>query len=178
MDHQDHINLLKAGIPGKGGVWADFGSGWGAFTLALAELLGPTGVIYSIDVDQAALRQQEKALAARFPKSTLYTRQADFSRPLELPPLDGLVVANALHFLAQKDQTIRLLAGYLRPGGRFLVVEYDTDRGNRWVPHPFSFPGWGQLARRNGLEKTELLATAPSSFLGRFYAAVSFKPAK
>jgi ubiquinone/menaquinone biosynthesis C-methylase UbiE len=43
MDRQEHINLLRGGVPAPGGVWADFGSGAGAFTLALAELIGPTG---------------------------------------------------------------------------------------------------------------------------------------
>src|SRR5690554_4106120 len=41
MNHQDHVNLLRPGVPATGGVWADFGAGTGAFTLALAELLGP-----------------------------------------------------------------------------------------------------------------------------------------
>jgi hypothetical protein len=86
-------------------------------------------------------------------------------------------VANALHFLRDKDKTVALLRDYLRPAGRFLIVEYNTDRGNHWVPHPFSFRTWQTIARRNGLQQTELLATAPSSFLGEFYAAVSYAPA-
>jgi len=40
MKHTEHVNLLRRGIPAPGGVWADFGSGTGAFTLALAELTG------------------------------------------------------------------------------------------------------------------------------------------
>ena len=38
MDHTDHVNLLRDAV-GLGGTWADFGSGTGAFTLALAELI-------------------------------------------------------------------------------------------------------------------------------------------
>ena len=37
MDHTDHVNLIRAGVS-TGGVWADFGSGGGAFTLALADV--------------------------------------------------------------------------------------------------------------------------------------------
>ena len=40
MNHEDHVRLLRKGIVEPGGVWADFGSGAGAFTLALADLLG------------------------------------------------------------------------------------------------------------------------------------------
>ena len=39
MDHADHLYLLKEGIPTPGGVWGEFGSGRGAFTQALAELI-------------------------------------------------------------------------------------------------------------------------------------------
>ncbi len=136
MDHNDHVNLLRSGIPVAGGIWADFGSGQGAFTLALAELIGQSGTIYSVDKDRGALRRQEQAGKNRFPGLTAYYIKADFTKPLDLPLLDGLVIANALHFLQYKDKAIQLLANYLRPGGRFLMVEYNTDRGNTWVPHP------------------------------------------
>jgi ubiquinone/menaquinone biosynthesis C-methylase UbiE len=174
MDHRDHVNLLNDGIPNPGGIWADFGSGNGAFTLALAELIGPEGVIYSIDKNQRSLDQQRRTLEAKYPAVTVRYLKSDFTRPLDLPLLDGLVAANALHFLKQKDETIRLLQNYLQPGGRFLVVEYDTDKGNRWVPYPFSFQTWQRLARQNGFQRTELLTTIPSSFLGQFYAAISY----
>ncbi len=174
MDHHDHENLLRNGITKAGGVWADFGSGRGAFTLALAELVGPTGEIYSIDKDRGALRQQEKSMTARFPDVAAHYIKADFTKSLELPALDGLVIANALHYLHHKDKTIQLLKGYLRLGGRFLVVEYNTDRGNTWVPHPFSYDSWRSLASRNGFTHTELLFTVPSRFLGQIYSAASW----
>jgi ubiquinone/menaquinone biosynthesis C-methylase UbiE len=182
MNHHDHVNLLRPGIlrPGNahpGGIWADFGSGRGAFTLALADLIGPEGLIYSVDKSHSALDQQQRVLHSRFPEVEAHYLKADFTRRLDLPPLDGLVVANALHFLRNKDKTVALLRDTLRPGGRFLVVEYNADRGNHWVPHPFSYATWQTIARRNGLQRTELMATTPSSFLGEFYAAVSYAPA-
>ncbi len=65
MNHRDHVNLLRSAIPAPGGIWADVGSGSGAFTLALAELVGPQGVIYSVDRDEAALREQARAMRSR-----------------------------------------------------------------------------------------------------------------
>jgi ubiquinone/menaquinone biosynthesis C-methylase UbiE len=176
MNHADHVDLLKKGIPGAGGVWADFGSGAGAFTLALADLLGPTAEIHSIDTDAAALDRQRRAMTRAFPEASLTTHVADFRQPVKLPQLDGLVVANALHFLPKKEPVVKTLHGYLRPGGRFLVVEYDTDRGNRWVPYPFSHERWLNLGARCGLERCQVLAFAPSSFLGRFYSGIGFSP--
>lgn len=175
MNHADHVSLLRAGVPGPGGVWADLGSGRGAFTLALAELVGPSGRIVSVDRDGAALRSQAAELAARFPDVPVEYCEADFARPLDLAPLDGVVMANALHFLADKRPVLALIRGYLAEGGRLILVEYDTDRGNRWVPYPLSYPTWQVLATTAGFREVRLLATRPSSFLGRFYSALAVR---
>ena len=175
MQHDDHVTLLRPGVPRPGGVWADFGSGWGAFTLALADLLGPGAIIYSVDRDGGALHQQAQALAARFPAVTLRPIKADFTRAIEppLPPLDGLVMANALHFVpdGKKAEVVARLKAYLKPGGRFLLVEYNVDRGNPWVPHPLAYSTWAALARRCGFMSVRQLAVRPSSFLKEIYSA-------
>lgn len=174
MNHQDHVYLLEKGVVTPGGTWADFGSGSGAFTLALADLIGTGGTIYSIDRDGRALRQQANEMARHFPGVHLYTIEADFTRPLDLPPLDGTVMANSLHFIRDKRPLLQQLRGYLKPDGRFLLVEYDTDRGNPWVPHPLSYTTWEKLAHESGFQQTQLLATVPSRFLGRIFSAASF----
>jgi ubiquinone/menaquinone biosynthesis C-methylase UbiE len=179
MDHSDHVNLLRNGIPAPGGVWADFGSGTGAFTMALAELIGPAGEIYSIDQNAGALQKQERALQARFPahRSSLYHFVVgDFTRRIALPPLHGAIMANALHFQREKDRVIQLVCSYLRPRGRLVLVEYNADRGNPWVPYPLSFESWEKIASRNGFVDTHLLATRPSRFLREIYSAASTKP--
>ncbi len=174
MDHQDHLSLLRPGIPERGRVWAELGSGRGAFTLALAELLGPGGIIYSFDKDREALQRQAQALPARYPDVTVHYQVADFNKALALPPLDGLLMANSLHFVRHKELLVKTLKRHLRPAGRFLVVEYDTDRGNVWVPHPLSYETWTELANRCGFIHTERLATVPSRFLGQIFSAVSW----
>ena len=173
MNHQDHVRLLEKGIAEKGGVWADFGSGAGAFTLALADLIGPTGSIYSVDKDRGALKEQERAIRNNFPGITVHYINADFTQRLALPALDGIVMANSLHFLRQKDAMLQLVRSYLKPGGRLLVVEYNADRGNMWVPYPFSYGTWEELARKNGFSHTRLLTTVPSRFFGEIYSAIS-----
>ncbi len=175
MNHKDHVNLLQKGVPGQGGTWADLGSGTGAFTLALADLLGPTGQIYSIDKDQRALKEQERAMHASFPAITVHYITADFTHQLALPPLDGIIMANSLHFVRHKDPVLQLIRSYLRPGGRFILVEYNTDRGNMWVPYPLSYGTWETLARQNGFIQTRLLATVPSRFFGEIYSALSLQ---
>ncbi|MBI4672557.1 MAG: class I SAM-dependent methyltransferase [Chloroflexi bacterium] len=173
MNHQDHVKLLRSGISSRGGAWADFGSGSGAFTLALRELVGADAEIYSIDKDGSALREQERAFYQRFADSRVQFICADFTRPLPLSPLDGIVMASALHFFKDKETVLRHAREFLKPQGDLLLVEYNVDSGNLWVPHPLSFDTFRALAPRAGFAEPRLLATAPSRFLREFYAAAA-----
>ncbi len=147
MDHADHVALLRPAVA-PGGTWADIGAGEGAFTLALADLLGPGGRIVAVDRDRHALERNTEAVRTRFPGVAIEAIVADFQRPLTLPRLDGLVAANSLHFVGRRQQVevVAALATHVATAGRFVVVEYDADRGNLWVPHPFSYGSWERLA--------------------------------
>src|SRR5436305_2396360 len=175
MNHKDHVNLLQKGISEKGGIWADLGSGTGSFTLALADLIGPTGKIYTIDKDHRALKDQEKAMRTNFPTTTVNYLTADFTQRLDLTTLDGIIMANSLHFVRHKDPILQLIRSYLRPGGRLILVEYNADRGNMWVHYLLSYKTWEVLARQNGFTQTQLLSIVPSRYFGEIYSALSFQ---
>ena len=168
MNHADLVALLAPGIADKGGRWADLGAGEGAFTLALAELLGSDAHITAVDKDATALRAIGPGIE---------TRVADFTKPLDLHDLDGVVMANSLHFVKNKAPVLESVRAMLRPGGRLIVVEYSGDRGNPWVPHPFTYQTWTRLAEAAGLQGTELLHSVPSRYFGSMYSALSRRPA-
>ena len=164
MNHAELVSLIEGGVSGRGGRWADLGAGEGAFTLALADVISPEGHIVAIDKDRNALR----AIDGRFE-----TLVADFTKPLDLHDLDGVLMANSLHFVRDKQPVLESVRRMLRPEGRLLVVEYGADRGNPWVPFPFSYPKWETIAARAGFRNTTLLKTVPSRWLGSMYSAVS-----
>ncbi len=178
MDHDDHVGLLRGAIA-PGGTWADIGAGTGAFTLALADLLGPGGRIVTVDRDALSVRQAVAVTRAAFPGVAVEPLVADFTEPLELPDFDGLVAANSLHFVPRDRQSgvVRALASHLRAGGHFVVVEYDADHGNPYVPYPFSYTAWERLATVAGLTATRRIGRVPSRFLDAIYSAVSFASA-
>jgi ubiquinone/menaquinone biosynthesis C-methylase UbiE len=176
MDHRDHVNLLKPADLTLGGTWADLGAGSGAFTMALRELIGPDAAIYALDKDKSSLRELESAYGARFGSTeNLTLLSKDFSRPLDLPPLDGVVAANSIHFFKDREKILRHIHTLLKPGGILLLVEYNTDSGNPWVPHPFSFETFRELATGSGFMETHMLGGHPSRFLREIYSAAAYK---
>jgi len=176
LNHADLVALIRGGVLSKGGRWADLGAGEGAFTLALADLLGPGAHITAVDRDAGAVRRLSAEMARSFPATAFDAVVADFRRQLALAELDGVVMANSLHFLRDKRPVLGAVRAMLRPGGRVIIVEYDADRGNPWVPHPFSYGSWEKMALEAGFEGTARLRSIPSRFLGSMYSAVSTSP--
>ena len=172
MDQRQLVELLRPALADAppDGSWADLGAGEGNFTVALSTLV-PSARLLAVDRDQHALNH----LAERLPEAEV--RRADFREPLGLHDLDGVLMANALHFLRDKGPVLELVRGYLASGGRLVVVEYGADRGNPWVPHPFSFPAWRRMAEAAGFSDVREAGSIPSRFLGSMYCAWCLKPA-
>jgi SAM-dependent methyltransferase len=163
------VRLIRPAMPPAAGDWADLGAGDGNFTVALRTLM-PGARLTAVDRDRRALDR----LGHRLPDVSLLA--ADFREPLALSDLDGVLMANALHFVRDKGPVLDLVRGYLRPGGRLVVVEYGSDRGNPWVPHPFSFSTWKGLAAGAGLGPVTQAGSIPSRFLGSMYCAWAANP--
>jgi ubiquinone/menaquinone biosynthesis C-methylase UbiE len=175
VKHADLVALIQDGVHAKGGRWADLGAGEGAFTLALADLLGPGAHITAVDRDAGSLRRLAAEVGRGLPSAAIEVVAADFTRPLRLSGLDGVLMANSLHFVRDKRPVLESVRELLRPGGSLVIVEYGADRGNPWVPHPFSYPTWERLALEAGFEGTRLLRTIPSRFLGTLYSSISHR---
>ena len=176
MDHADHVNLLRPADLPSGGTWADFGAGSGVFTLALRELVGPHANIYAIDKDRRALSELERAHRDKFGTSqNIHSISADFAGALSMPPLDGILMANSLHYFKDKEKILRHVRSFLKLNGTLLLIEYNVDSGNLWVPHPLSFETFRELTPRAGFSEPSLLAKAPSRFLKEFYSAVTYR---
>ena len=176
INQAELVGLLRDGVGAKGGRWADLGAGEGAFTLALADLLGPGARITAVDRDAGSMRGLAAEMGKRFPATKFEVVVADFTHPMSLSSLDGIVMANSLHFVRDKRLVLARVHEMLRPGGSLIVVEYGSDRGNPWVPHPFSYESWEKMAAQAGFVKTRLLRTIPSRHLGSMYSALSLSP--
>lgn len=166
--------LIASAIDDRAGTWADIGAGEGVFTRALVELLEPGSRIYAVDNDATVLRElQQWATRA---KANVIPVIADFTGPFELPalgnrPLDGMLIANALHFIRDAAGVLARLVDRVRPGARVVVVEYDRRRATQWVPYPIDIDRLPEIAAYAGLTPPTLTATQPSRYGGAIYVA-------
>ena len=118
-------------------IWADLGSGSGMFTLALAGLLPPESIIHAVDTSMASLNK----IPGQYNSVKIEKNQIDFvTNPLPFHNLDGILMANSLHYVKDKKSFLTSLTTHLKNDGCFLIVEYDTDIPvSTWVPYPVSF---------------------------------------
>ncbi len=149
--------------------WADLGCGSGLFTFALAHMLKAGSTIHAVDRDPVMLQALPNPNAI-----AIHTLQLDFvAATLPLRQLDGILMANSLHYVRDKKSLLTKLSACLKPGGCFLIVEYDTDRPvPQWVPYPVSFRSLQPLFVRHGLTSVQKLGERTSAY-GRanMYAA-------
>jgi ubiquinone/menaquinone biosynthesis C-methylase UbiE len=147
--------------------WCDLGCGSGTFTLALAQSLASGSTIHAADQDPKAL--------ARIPDEhhgvTIHKVLEDLRSPgLHLPSVDGILMANFLHFIQDQHLFLRKLQSVTN---YFLIIEYERSKPSPWVPYPISFEKLCELFTESGVERVEKLAMRRSRFGGTMYSALA-----
>lgn len=159
---------LDKGIPGT---WADLGCGNGLFTKALTALLADDSTIYAID--KADTFRSGNGVSKN--KTNVIFRKQDIEKEkLDLPPLDGILMANVLHYVQNKGAFLEKLKQILKPEGAILLVEYDTDIPvSHWVPFPISFNAAIPLFRQAGYRNIEKTGSQASLYQhSNLYSAI------
>lgn len=154
MLHQEAVKLIEGGVDRTVGaqVWIDLGAGSGTFTRAIAELIGPEGKVYAVDRNKQIL----KSIPVAKNGATIVTVVKDFTGNLALEKADGILIANALHFVRNKIPFLEKLKSWLKPGGRLIIVEYDITSANQWIPYPVSFVMLEEISSRSGFSLTKI----------------------
>ncbi|WP_260264733.1 class I SAM-dependent methyltransferase [Elizabethkingia bruuniana] len=161
MTLTEAINMINPAFQDSGKIekWTDLGCGKGLYTNALAEILPGGSEIYSIDKDNQTLPIVNPEIKTEF-------IQHDFSKdlPVHIENLDGILMANSLHYILDKEQLLRNLKLKMKSKGRFVIIEYDTQRANSWVPYPINFIELKELFAKLGYPKIEKIAQRKSVY--------------
>jgi len=171
MTHADAIELIKncIGHSDQSVQWVDLGSGSGTFTKALADLLPDGSTITAIDQTDHQINSPNAAVTIEF-------LHADFTIQNVIPAnLDGIIIANALHYVSDQRGLLQRLSTHLKKNGCLIVIEYDTDRSNPWVPYPLTFERLHDLLRLSGFSEITKVSERNSVYnASTMYAAVAF----
>jgi len=169
--------MLAPAVPAGRSTWLDLGAGDGLFTRALARRLGEGGTVLAIDQEAQVLQSIPASDGASIQTAVGDIRQLD--QIVGLPNvLDGVLCANVLHFVPDPEAVLIELAARLVPGGRVVVIEYDRDRGSRWVPYPIPRRQLDTLFDGAGFESPEVVGTHASRFGGELYVVVARVPSR
>src|SRR5262245_24355030 len=109
-------------LPGQ--AVADIGAGTGYFTFRLARAVGPKGKVYAVDVDERMIHLLKKR------REEAGTPQVGVVKtpPEEpgLPPrsVDLVFLCDTYHHLGDRAAWLRKLKAALRPGGRFVDIDF------------------------------------------------------
>ncbi len=149
--------------------WADLGCGDGTFTLALATLLTQASLIHAMDMDRSALGRIPRqhagvSIATHAGDFTATPWPFGFAQGRPSGDLDGILLANSLHYVRNQASFIRACAPALKLRRRFLIVEYDVDRANQWVPYPLSRDSLHALFSDAGYPSIRFLGSRPSRY--------------
>lgn len=125
MEIQSASALIAGGVvTDRTQTWADLGAGSGLFTKALLQLLPRGSKVIAIDRS-----------GSKIDGEGIISRKGNFLE-LDFDDTDGIVMANSLHYVEDQVAFIQMLSEKTK---RLIVVEYDTDKRNQWVPYPVSF---------------------------------------
>jgi ubiquinone/menaquinone biosynthesis C-methylase UbiE len=114
---------ILGGLVHPGEIALDLGCGMGYFTIALAELVGPQGKVFAVDVQEKMLagvrrRLQHKGLASR-----VQLHQCSLERIGLSEPVDFALAFWMVHEVPDQRAFLEEVHFLLKPSARFLLVE-------------------------------------------------------
>ena len=157
----DAIKLIyNEYLPEKISNWIDLGCGSGLFTSALANIVSEGSVIYALDKNIGKL-----TVSPNPNQIEIIPLKGDFEKDaLNVTGLDGILMANSLHYIKNKPPFIERISECVLNNGSFLIVEYDTAIANPWVPYPIAYDNLARLFESAGFSSATKLNEIPSVF--------------
>jgi ubiquinone/menaquinone biosynthesis C-methylase UbiE len=108
---------------------ADLGCGSGFYSLAAAKIVGNTGLVYAVDVQEAKLTATHSA-GQQSGFKNINVVKADLDKPLldiAEGSCDGVIVASILHEVSSRESLLKNAYRILKTGGVLLVVEWKQE---------------------------------------------------
>jgi len=117
---------------------ADIGAGSGYFARRISRAVGPTGVVWAIDIGPEVLEYLD-ARAKKEGLANIRTQRVPAEDP-QLPPagVDTVLMVDTLHYVKDRVAWLRKVKAGLAPGGRVVVIDFipKSPEERPWGPPP------------------------------------------
>ena len=108
---------------GEGMDVLDYGCGPGFFTLEMARLVGPSGHVTAVDLQQGMLEKAREKIERAGLAERVKFHLCDADAIGLAGGFHFILVFHVLHEVPDQRKLLREMKGLLKPGGRMLVVE-------------------------------------------------------
>ena len=113
----------------EGALIADIGAGTGIYTLLFADIVGPSGHVFAVDIEPLFLDLiNQRSEDAGFENVTaVFGRENDITLPDN--SVDVAFIADSYHYFGDREAVMTSIYNALKPGGTLVMIEYDIEPG-------------------------------------------------
>lgn len=124
--------LKKLGLSG-GDIVADIGCGIGYFTIPAAEITGPEGKVYAIDVAEEMLKETRASASEKGYTNVELIKSDEYNLVLENDTVTYCFISNVLHEITDLKRFVKELNRILKSRGKLAIIEWKKVAG-KWGP--------------------------------------------
>jgi ubiquinone/menaquinone biosynthesis C-methylase UbiE len=178
---EDEVQRLVAWLDiAPGTRIADFGAGDGAYAIALALRVGPSGHVYANEINPQRLTEIRSAAADAGLDNVSAIEGAVAKTNLPEACCDVLFSRLVYHHLSDAAAINADIYRALRPGGRYLVIEFGPGGIMDWIGEPRGYRSVHGTPNETVVREVTAagfrLARRPESWRGRVYAVLFARP--
>ena len=163
-----------------GSVVAEIGAGDGGLTLAAAERVGPTGRVYTTELDPNKLAKLESLAAAQKAHNIIAVKAGEAKTNLPRECCDSIFMRRVYHHLTQPAKEDASLFQSLKPGGLLAVIDQLPQEGTKPPKGVPKNRGGHGMPKQLLIEELSAagfqVLTTPTSWHGEEYCLVFRKP--
>lgn len=156
----------------KGDIIADIGCGIGYFTLPAAELSGPGGKVYALDISDEMLDETKKAAVEKGLTNIELVRNTEYDLVIGGESVTYCLISLVLHEVDDLRRYVEEIGRILRYGGRLAIIEWQKIVSDFGPPIEHRLDRVGLIAL---LESKGYLMEEQLELGGDYYAIVAVK---
>jgi SAM-dependent methyltransferase len=129
VDYQKPDEVMAALALKPGERVADIGAGSGYFTIPVAKAIGPSGVVWAVEIKQPLLDHIQKVAQKEKLANVRLKLVREDDPQLPAAGVDTVLIVNTWHHIRNRSEYAKKLRAALAPGGRVVIVDHILEPG-------------------------------------------------